>query len=94
MTTHTIWDMQAKEGDPDVMDKPLHRGQKVRITRTVTYVYEVSISDVMDEWDEPGVLGISALTVKEFVKDEEDNNEDFRSEADEEDDTIITVEVL
>jgi len=94
MTKLDIWDIEAKEGKDRDSDKPLHRGQNVRVVRQVTYVYEVAISDVLDQWEEPGVLGDSALTVKEFITDEEENGDDFRSYTTEEENVIISVETI
>lgn len=94
MTTLDIWNISAEEGKDNNSDQPLKSGQKVRITRQVTYVYERDMTDVLAEWDAEYISENGDITVKEFVTDETENGDDFHSIGTIEEDLVVSVELL
>lgn len=87
-----IFEISVNQGNLRNQAALVRKGQKVVITRMVTFTYEldvVYISELLDEMDE------TDISVEDLIQYEKDNNpiSDILDEADETDDEIITVEI-
>jgi hypothetical protein len=82
-----IFDIQAIALNPDLSGTMLKKGQKVRVTRMVTYEYDVDISDWLDMSDD------SEVSVETFISTETEETYELDT-SDIEDDVIIAVKTL
>jgi hypothetical protein len=88
-----IFDLQVKPIESVNLDKTVKGGQKVLITRMVTFSYEVDVAEVLDG------TGESEISLKSLISGEECDNDfsvtsDFTDETDIGDDLVITVEII
>lgn len=88
-----IFDITAKEVNRDKLGEKVKDGQVVQITRMVTVVYNVYISEVLDGTDE------TDITLKALLEDEEGNtvnsvNLEYSGNVDIVDNSIISVDIV
>lgn len=82
-----IWEIQVKGPNTDILAEVLKTGDKVLVTRTVTYTYEVDMSEWLVDSDE------TEVSVESFIKTITDET-DASNEGDIEDDVVTSVEYL
>lgn len=87
-----IWDITYKEVNRDNLDAVAQNGQMVRITRMVTFEYDVHISEILDGTDE------TDITLKALIEGEQGNkvksvNMVYSDSVDIVDDAVISVEI-
>ncbi len=88
-----IFDIKYGTPNTDILRIVVEKGQKVLITRMVTFEYEVSISDILDDMDE------TDISVENLIEGETDNNSisvdmDYSEKTDIVDDMVISVQIV
>lgn len=88
MSKHDVWYITFESREANLPDKELKSGDKVRITRMMTYSYELDISDVLD------MVGEEAISVKDLKEGEQDLSYEDSPDPTIDDDIVVSVEIL
>jgi hypothetical protein len=87
-----IYRISVEEVGTDSWGESLKAGQTVKIVRTVTYEYELYVSDFLGGTDEMGNTPRSDISLGNLISDERDNA-DIPDDADILDDMVIAYEI-
>lgn len=88
MSKHDVWYITFESREADLPDKELTGGQKVRITRMMTYTYELDIQDVLDN------TGDETISVKDLREGEQEMPYEDSPDPTIDDDIVVSVEIL
>ena len=93
MAKQDVMDYYLGTTNSDVTGQRVQSGQRVQITRLVTIVYTVNISDVLEGLDE------TDISIKTLIQGEEYDNDisvelEYNGETDIVDTNVIQVEIL